>query len=224
MTTLSTLAELRDSVAAASRRLAVEGLFVGTAGNVSVRRGELVALTASGTVLADIVADQVTVTDLSGHIVAGDLVPTSESPLHLGIYQNTPPEVVSAVVHTHSRMATALSVVLDEVPVLHYTQLTLGGPLRVAPFHPFGSVELAHAVGASLDGRLAALMANHGAIALGASLIQAVENALLTEWLCELYLRARSIGEPRALTAAQQRAVVEAAAAMSYGSTRRAES
>lgn len=224
MTVLSTLAELRDSVAAASRRLAVEGLFVGTGGNVSARQGDLVALTASGTVLAEITADQVTVTDLAGRIVAGDLVPTSESPLHLGIYQKTPAALVSAVVHTHSRMATALSVVLDEVPVLHYTQLTLGGALRVAPFHPFGSVELAHAVGASLDGRLAALMANHGAIALGTDLAHAVENAVLTEWLCELYVRARSIGEPRALTAAQQQAVVDAATAMGYGTTRKADS
>jgi L-fuculose-phosphate aldolase len=224
MTTKSNTDELRESLAAASRRLAAEGLFVGSGGNVSVRSGELVALTASGTVLADVTPDQITVTDLSGRIVAGDLVPTSESPLHLGIYHKAPAELVGAVVHTHSRMATALSVVLDEVPVLHYMQLTLGGALRVAPFHPFGSVELAQAVGAALDGRLAALMANHGAVALGASLDAAVENAVLVEWVCELYLRAHSVGEPRVLTAAQQQSVIAAAAAMNYGHTRKAES
>lgn len=222
MTVTSDFAALRESVAAASRRLAAAGLFIATAGNLSVRQGDHVALTATGTVLADITADQVTVVDLSGRIVAGDLVPTSETPLHLGILGSAPSELVGAVVHTHSPMATTLAVVVDELPVLHYQQLSLGGALRVAPFHPFGSIELAQAVGAALDGRLAALMANHGAVALGATLEAAVENALLTEWLCELYWRAKSIGEPRLLSADQIQAVIAAATAMGYGRTHKA--
>lgn len=219
----STFTELRESLVLACRTLAAEGLFIGTGGNLSARHGDLVALTATGAVLGEITADQITITDLSGRIVDGELIPTSESPLHLGIYQHAPAEQVQAVVHTHSMMATALSVVLDEVPVLHYQQLALGGPLRVAGFHAFGSVELAAAVGQALDGRLAALMANHGAVALGASLAKAVENALLTEWLCELYLRARTVGEPRALTAEQLQSVIAAATASGYGSTRKAQ-
>ncbi|MEN0072473.1 MAG: class II aldolase/adducin family protein [Propionicimonas sp.] len=223
MTPSSTLLELRTAVAAASRELASAGLFVGTAGNISARHGDLVALTATGTVLATVTADEITVVDLDGRIVEGDLVPTSEAPLHLGIHRNAPPGLVGAVVHTHSPMATALSVVLDEVPVLHYMQLTLGGALRVAPFHPFGSIELARAVGEALDGRLAALMANHGCVALGADLATAVQNSLLTEWLCELHWHAQAIGTPRPLSPAQQRAVVELATRTGYGSTRRVD-
>jgi L-fuculose-phosphate aldolase len=223
VTTSSTVGELRSSVAAASRQLAAAGLFVGTAGNVSARQGDLVAMTATGSVLAGVTADDITVVDLAGKVAAGDLAPTSETPLHLGIYAKAPADQVAAVVHTHSRMATALSLVLDEVPVVHYMQLLLGGTLRVAPFHTFGSVELAQAVGAALDGRLAALMANHGSVALGADLPAAVHNAILTEWLCELYWHARAIGEPRALDPAQQQAVIEAATRTHYGTTRRAE-
>lgn len=223
MTASSTIAELRSSLTHACHQLAAAGLFIGTSGNLSARSGELVALTATGAVLGDITEDQITITTLDGAIVDGELVPTSEAPLHLGVYRIAPPELVGAVVHTHSMMATAVGVVLDELPVLHYAQLTLGGALRVAPFHPFGSTELAAAVGAALDGRLAALMANHGAVALGANLAKAVENALLTEWLCELHLRAHSLGEPRQLSADQQRAVIAAATASGYGTTRRVQ-
>lgn len=224
MTASSSIAELRTSLTAACHRLAAEGLFVGTSGNVSARSGELVALTATGAVLGEITPEQITITDLTGRIVDGEFVATSEAPLHLGVYRHAPAEHVGAIVHTHSMMATTLGTVIDELPVVHYAQLTLGGTLHVAPFHPFGSIELAAAVGAALDGRLAALMANHGAVALGATVAKAVENALLTEWLCELYLRARTIGEPRALTAEQQQAVITAALASGYGSTRRVTS
>ncbi|MDR2377930.1 MAG: class II aldolase/adducin family protein [Bifidobacteriaceae bacterium] len=216
------LTGLRSAVAAAARELAAAGMFVGSAGNLSARQGDLVALTATGAVLAQATADHVTVVDLDGRMVAGELAPTSEAALHLGVYRQSRSEPVGGVVHTHSRMATALATVLDEVPVVHYQQLVLGGTLRVAPFHPFGSADLARAVMAALEDRSAALMANHGQVALGRDLAQAVANAQLTEWLCELYWTARAIGRPRPLTPADQLAVIEAAAAMGYGSTRRA--
>jgi L-fuculose-phosphate aldolase len=224
MTSTSEILALRQDVAEAARGLAERGLFIGTAGNVSARMGDLVALTATGAVLGEVTPEQVTVVDLEGAIVVGDWAPTSEAALHLGVLRAAPAGAVGAVVHTHSRYATALSLVLDELPVVHYQQLVLGGALRVAAFEPFGTAELAREVGAALDGRLAALMANHGAVALGAGLAAAVENALLVEWLCELYWRARTIGEPRVLDDAAQRAVIEVAARRGYGTTRRVAS
>ncbi|MFI8631493.1 class II aldolase/adducin family protein [Microbacterium sp. NPDC077663] len=221
MTTTSHHHDLRASVAAASRRLAEHGLLIGTAGNVSSRRGEVVAVTATGAVLADATVDDVTVVDLDGAVIEGSLAPTSELALHLGVLRSAPPERVSAVVHTHAPKATALSLVLDELPVIHYQQLALGGILRVAPFHAFGTPELAAAVGAALDGRLAALMANHGAVALGPDLAGAIENALLVEWLADLYLRAAVVGVPRPLDEAQQRAVIAHATRLGYGATKR---
>lgn len=221
MTTTSHHHDLRASVAAASRTLAEHGLLIGTAGNVSARSGDVVAVTATGAVLADAAVDDVTVVDLSGAVVEGSLAPTSELALHLGVLRAAPPDRVAAVVHTHAPKATALSLVLDELPVVHYQQLTLGGPLRVAPFHAFGTPELAAAVGAALDGRLAALMANHGAVALGPDLAGAIENALLVEWLADLYLRAAVVGVPRPLDDAQQQAVIAHATRLGYGTTQR---
>lgn len=209
-------AGLRASVADAARRLADAGLLVGTAGNVSARAGGLVAVTATGVVLGECTADDVTVVSPSGDVVDGDLVPTSELDLHLGVYADTG---AAAIVHTHAPYATAVACVLDALPVLHYQQLLLGGEIRVAPYATFGTPELAAHVRAALAGRQAALMANHGSVAVGATVAQAVENALLLEWLATLHHRASSLGTPRPLTAEQQEAVVAAALRRNYGTT-----
>jgi L-fuculose-phosphate aldolase len=217
MTDSSTvLGQERAAVADACRRLGAEGLLIGTAGNVSVRVGERVAITATGAVLAELTADQVTVVDLDGKVVAGTLEPTSELDLHLGVYRRYG---TGSVVHTHAPMATALSLVLDELPCIHYQLLTLGGTVRVASYATFGTPELAESVLAALEGRSAALMANHGAVTHAPTLDKAVEHALLLEWACGVYQHAAALGPPRVLDEQQQLAVIEAAIARNYGTT-----
>jgi L-fuculose-phosphate aldolase len=208
----------REQVADASRRLADQGLVVGTAGNVSARAGDLVAITPTGAVLEELAAEQVTVVNLAGEHVDGDLAATSELELHLGVYERYD---AGAVVHTHAPMATALSCVLDELPVVHYQLLLLGGPVRVAPYRTFGTPELAEVTLDALDGRTAALMANHGAIAYGPDLDTAVGQSLLLEWGCAIYWRASAIGTPRALDEQARQAVVAAAVERNYGTTRK---
>jgi L-fuculose-phosphate aldolase len=211
----------RTEVAEACRRLAREGLVVGTAGNVSARAGEdAVAVSPTGAALADLGAEQVTVVDLEGGVVAGDLEPTSELGLHLGVYRRYD---AGAVVHTHAPMATALSCVLEELPCVHYQMLLLGGAVPVARYETFGTPELATAVLDALEGRTAALMANHGAITHAPDLAGAVDRSLLLEWACTVYWRAAAIGEPNALDEEQRQAVVTAALERGYGSPRPAE-
>jgi L-fuculose-phosphate aldolase len=210
----------RRQVAAAAKRLAQEGLVLGTAGNVSAREGDLVAVTPTGATLADLTPAQVTVVDLDGAVVAGDLEPTSEVGLHLGVYRRFD---AGAVVHTHAPMATALSCVIDELPCVHYSLLALGGTVRVAPYRTFGTPELADAVLDALDGRTAALMANHGAISYAGDPDAAVESALLVEWACTVYWRAAAIGEPRVLDQAEREDVVRVALERGYGTTKEIE-
>ncbi len=205
---------LREQVAEAARRAAHEGLLVGTAGNVSARSGDLVGVTASGVVLGGCRPDDVTVVSISGDVVEGELVPTSELSLHLGVYADTDAQ---AVVHTHAPYSTAVACVLDELPVLHYSQLLLGGAIRVAPYATFGTPELAASVREALAGRQAALMANHGSVATGPSLRAAVDAAVLLEWLAALHHRASALGTPRVLTQAEQEAVVDQALSRNYG-------
>jgi L-fuculose-phosphate aldolase len=210
----------REAVAGASRRLAAQGLVAGTSGNVSAREGEHVAITPTGGKLAELTAQDVSVVSLDGEHVDGALAPTSEIALHLGVYERYG---AGAVVHTHAPMGTALGLVLDELPCVHYEMLALGGTVRVAPYVTFGTPELAKAVLDALEERTAALMANHGTIAFAHDVAEAVRRAELLEWACTLYWRAAQLGEPRTLDEAARRAVVEAALARGYGTTKKAE-
>jgi L-fuculose-phosphate aldolase len=207
------LDDARGRVAAACHRLAAQGLVIGTAGNVSVRVGEHVAVTATGARFENLTAEQVSVVTLDGQVV-GELAPTSEIDLHLGVYRTYGS---GAVVHTHAPVATAVGLVVTELPCVHYQMMLLGGAVRVAPYATFGTPDLAESVITALDGRAAALMANHGAVTHAADLDTAVEHALLLEWACTVYWRAASMGTPRTLTSQQQQAVIEAAMQRNYG-------
>jgi L-fuculose-phosphate aldolase len=208
----------RTDVAEACHMLAQGGLVIGTAGNLSARAGDQgIAITPTGAVLAELAPEDVTVVDLQGQLVAGELEPTSELDLHLGVYRRYE---AGAVVHTHAPMATALSCILDELPCIHYQMLLLGGPVPVAPYATFGTQELANGVLDVLEGHSAALMANHGAIAHAPDMAGAIERSLLLEWACTVYWRAAAIGSPKVLDEAQRQAVVAAALERGYGTTR----
>ncbi len=206
----------RERVAVASRRLAAAGLVLGTAGNVSERAGELVAVTPTGAALAELEADAVAVVDLRGRHLAGPFEATSEVGLHLGVYRRYDS---GAVVHTHAPIATALACVLDELPVIHYQMLELGGPIRVVRYATFGTSELAELTLDALSERGAALMSNHGTIVHGPDLDSAVDRSELLEWACTLYWRAAAIGPPRTLDETQCEEYVNALLQRGYGTT-----
>lgn len=208
----------RQRITAVAHRLAAEGLVMGTVGNLSVRVDNHVAVTATGTTLATLTSEQITVLSLDdGRVLDGHLQPTSEAGLHLGLYRRYPQ--AGAVVHTHAPWATALSCVIDELPCIHYQMLPLGGPVRVAPYRCFGTFELAQATLDALEGRTAALMSNHGAIVHADSIEQALESALVLEYACGLYWRASQLGTPRVLDESQWREVSEQVRKLSYGVT-----
>jgi L-fuculose-phosphate aldolase len=205
----------RQRVAEVARRLASEGLVLGTSGNVSERSDDLVAVTPTGAVLEHVDADDIVIVDLDGAHVDGELAPTSEIGLHLGAYRRYG---VGAVVHAHSPYGTALASVLDELPVIHYGMLAFGGAVRVAPYATFGSDELAELTLDALKDRSAALMSNHGTITLGTDAVNALEIARQLEWACTVYWRAAAMGTPRTLDSEQLQAVADAIVARQYGS------
>jgi L-fuculose-phosphate aldolase len=208
------LADEREAVAAASRHLAQKGLVIGTAGNISARKGDLVAVTPTGADLSTVTAEMVTVIDLEGEVVDGDLAPTSEVPLHTGIYAATN---ALAITHAHAMASTALSCCFDELPPLHYSCLGLGGAPRTAAYATFGSEELARNVLEALEGRNAAMMQNHGSVAYGSRMAEAVERLELLEWLAELYWRSSSMGTPHVLTDKDFEDIITAAIERGYG-------
>ena len=112
---------------------------------------------------------------------------------------------------------------LDELPCVHYEMLMLGGPIRVAPYETFSTPALAAAAIEALDGRTAALLANHGTISFGTDMDAAVRATELLEWAATVYWRAAQIGTPRALDEDERQAVIDVAIARSYGTTQPAE-
>jgi len=207
-------ADPRADVAAVCRALAADGLVKGTAGNVSVRVDGGIAITATGVVFAEAVAEDVVIIGDDRRLVRGNLAPSSELDLHFAAYAD---DAVGAVVHTHASAAVAVSLISDRLPCVHYQQLTLGGEIEVVPFSVFGSRELAEATGDALSSANAVILAHHGAVTTGRDLADAVAHTALLEWACDIYLRARAAGEPAELSPAQQADVVAAAVATGYG-------
>ena len=218
------LSEERAALAEAGRRLAERGLVIGTSGNLSARHGDLVAVTPTGGVIGELTAEQMTVIRLEdGEVVDGELAPTSEVPMHLAVYRAS---FANAIAHTHATTSTAIGLIADEIPLVHYTMLGLGGAVRVADYACYGTDRLAENVVAALEFKQAALMRNHGSIAVGATLAKAVDNLELCEWAAETYHQALLASAvtgraPRELTQAEQDEVITAALTSGYGTTRK---
>ncbi|MFH8635000.1 class II aldolase/adducin family protein [Streptomyces lydicus] len=185
-----------------ARRTVADGLVVGTSGNVSRRLKDLVLVTPSGVPYDRLGPGDLTAVDLNGAQIIGSLRPTSELPMHLAVYRGTP---ATAVVHTHAPYATAVSTLVAELPPVHYMAAALGGPVRVAPYALYGSDELAAHLLEALRDRTGALLQNHGTVAYGDSLDQALDRTAQLEWMCRVWLTAVSVpgGTPRLLSADQ---------------------
>lgn len=204
------MAEQRRLLCEYGRRTVDLGLVIGTAGNLSVREGDLVAVTPTGAALDALTPEDCPVVDLGGHLVDGERQPSSETPMHLALYRSTD---AGAVVHTHSVFGAVVACTLTELPPVHYYTVLLGGPVRVARYATYGTAELAANVREAIAGRRAALLANHGGVTIGADLAEAFEAARLLEWLCEVYVRACAVGTPTVLTPEQLDAAAERFAA-----------
>ncbi len=213
------LQALRGQLVSYSARLLADGLAVGSAGNMSVRAGDTVAITPSGVSYAEMRPEDVCLVTADGaEPPAGNReTPSSETPMHLAIYAATK---AAAVVHTHSAEVIALSASRPELPAIHYAITGLGGPVRVAPYVRFGSAGLAEAAVTALDGRSAVILRNHGAVTYGRDLAQAYERALLLEWLARTYRLALSYGEPAILSAAELDEVTAESRRRRYGERR----
>ena len=209
----------RAQLVSYSARLLDDGLAVGSAGNMSVRSGDLVAITPSGISYAEMRPEDVCLVAMDGtETRAGNQeTPSTETPMHLAIYAATR---AGAVVHTHSPEVIALSAAREELPAIHYAITGLGGPVRVAPYVRFGSEGLAAAAVAALDGRSAVILRNHGAVSCGRDLAQAYDRALLLEWLARTYRLALSYGEPSILSTAELDEVTAESRRRRYGERR----
>jgi L-fuculose-phosphate aldolase len=203
------LAAERAAIAALGTALEQEGLVSGTAGNISVQVGDLVAITPTGMPCGSIDPADVTVVDASGAVVDGARRASSELALHLGAYRARPE--MTAVVHTHSPFATVLAVLHWPLPAAHYAIAALEtAEVPVVGYATYGTDDLADRVCAALPGGTrAVLLANHGAVCLGRDLDEAATATRLLESLAHTYYHARVAGTPVILPADEMQRVTE---------------
>jgi len=201
-------AELRTMAIAACRELTRRGLTHGTSGNVSVRYDvERFFISPSGMDYEGLHADDVPLMDLDGRWF-GRCRPSSEWRFHRDIFASRPD--VGAIVHTHSPQATALACTGRGIPAFHYMVAVAGGcDIRCAPYCTFGTQELSDVALAALKDRKACLLANHGVIATGAHLPEAVALAGEVENLARQYCAALTLGDVLLLDDAEMARVLE---------------
>lgn len=185
-----------------SQAIEPAGLGVCTAGNVSARFEEGFLITPSGVPYEDLGDEDIVGLDFTGNTLAGKLKPSSEWRLHAAVYAAR--EDAHAVVHVHSPWATAQACARRDIPAFHYMVARAGGgDVRCAAYATFGSEALARNAVAALQDRQACLLANHGLVALGATLRAAFDLAREMEELAKQYLLSRLAGEPVLLDAAE---------------------
>jgi L-fuculose-phosphate aldolase len=185
---------LRKMAVAAVRKLDAVGMNRGSTGNLSLRRGDGMLITPTGMGAEDLRAQDLV---WLGHddTLIGDWQPSSEWHFHRAIYRARPD--LHAVVHTHSVHATALACLGRSLPSFHYMVAVAGGDsVPCIPYHLFGTEALSRDVAAAFADRKACLMANHGLVAGGATLAEAMKVVQEVESLCEVYLKVLSVGEP----------------------------
>ena len=215
---------LREAAVAAVRKLDALGMNRGSTGNLSLRcmnggqEGMLITPTGMG---ADELRPQDFVWQGWDGTLRGDWQPSSEWHFHRAVYLARGD--LHAVVHTHSTHAAALACLRRPLPAFHYMVAVAGGDnVPCVPYHLFGTEALSQAVAAAMQDRSACLMANHGLVAAGATLAQAMKVVQEIESLCEVYLKALAVGEPAVLSAEEMAQVMARFA--SYGKAALADS
>ncbi len=199
----------REMVVEYGKKLVETGLTVGTFGNLSVYnpQTELMAISPSGLDYFGTKPQDVVVLSPDGEKVDGDRRPSSEYDMHRIFYQKRPG--VNAVVHTHSRFATTLACLNWEIEPLHYLVGYAGKDVPCTPYVQFGTYKLAETALNTMRNRYACLLGNHGLLACGKGMDYAFDVAQQTEFVAELYYRAKLAGQPILLDDAQIGVVLE---------------
>lgn len=182
----------------------------GTGGNLSLYYPPLglMMITPSGIPYEEVQASDIVVMKLDGTVVEGFRKPSSEYQMHAEVYRSRPE--FQAMIHTHSTYATTLSTLRIDLPAIDYLVAMGGGEnVRVADYASFGTLELAKNAVKAMEDRNAVLLANHGMNVTGQSLEEAFAKLEILEFCCELYLKAKSAGEPKILSSLEMEKMVK---------------
>jgi L-fuculose-phosphate aldolase len=189
----------KKQVIEAAQEMARKGLVVGTAGNISLRikatdGRELLAITPSGRYYDSLKVDDIVVVDFAGQKVEGELKATIETIMHIEVHKAR--KKMNAVVHAHPPFCSALAVAgMDIPPLIDEQVILIGGEIKVAQYGFPGTPDLAKNVVSALGPRNAVILANHGVLAVGRDMREALTICELAEELAKIYVSALSLGK-----------------------------
>ena len=182
-----------------AKMLNTENLSALRSGNISVRYNDGFLITPSGVKYSSLKNDDIVFVSLDGKFDGIKQKPSSEWRFHKDIYKNK--NEANAIVHTHSTYATAFSTHGKSIPAFHYMVALAGGnDIKCADYATFGTEELSQNIMRALQDRKACLMSNHGQVAFEKSLDKAFELAQEIENICQQYVNALKIGNPKILS------------------------
>ena len=210
MTDSMTENQIRKKIIALCLQMNATGLNQGTSGNISARFKQYMLITPSG-----IPYEQLKPADIAKMKIDGDdfewkgpSKPSSEWHFHRSILQAKPH--INAIVHTHSTFATVVSIARDDIPACHYMIAAFGGDtVRCAQYQTFGTPELSGSILVAMKDRTACLLANHGMIAGGKNLDNAMWAAVELETLAKQYYHAKLAGNMVILPADEMLRVID---------------
>ena len=199
----------REQVIEYSLKLLSEGLTNGTAGNVSIfnREEGLVAISPTGVNYSELTPEMISIVDLEGKLIEG-LKPSSELEMHMILYRNR--EDVNAVIHTHPVYTTVLACLRQDLPAIDYMIAVTGATkVKCAEYASYGTKELAENAYKAMGSSLAVILANHGLTTAGKDIANALNITVQVEYISNLYIKAKNIGEPIVLPANEMNSMLE---------------
>lgn len=195
--------KLRQELCEICHLLYDRGYVVSNDGNVSARTGRgTVLITPSGVGKGRMTPDMLVETDLEGHILSGDRNPSSESKMHWMVYRERPD--VMAVVHAHPPMATAFAICRKPLTKRYLAEMVIGlGEVPVTEFAMLSTDEVPNSVKPFVADHSAVLLANHGALTWGPSLLSAFDRMETVEQTARIYSYVEQLGGGVEMTAEQ---------------------
>ncbi|MEA4953899.1 MAG: class II aldolase/adducin family protein [Pseudoflavonifractor sp.] len=195
--------QLREEICEICHLLYQRGYVVSNDGNVSARttRGT-VLITPSGVGKGRMTPDMLVETDLDGNILSGDRNPSSESKMHWMLYQER--SDVNAVVHAHPPISTAFAICRKPLTQRYLAEMVVGlGEIPVTEFAMLSTDEVPNSVRPFVRDHSAVLLANHGALTWGPSLLSAFDRMETVEQTAKVYYYVNQMGGGVEMTESQ---------------------
>lgn len=185
----------------AAKDMLRRGLVEGTAGNISARRADgNVVITPSSVDYRDMQLDDLVLVDADGSVLqaADGRSPSSEMQLHLACYRAF--DDVGSVIHSHPVWATMFAIAHESIPAcIDEFAVYCGGDVRCTDYAASGTPDVGANAVRALEGRGAALIANHGLVAVGPRPDKVLHITALVERTAQIVWGARALGGPVAI-------------------------